>query len=304
MNTEQLIAFDYVVREGSFSRAAWALNIAQPTLSARIQALERELGGPLFDRDSRKVRLTGRGAGFLPYARQALAALTDGAEAARLAQQGQRGRLRVAVLRSLAGSFIAPALLHFHNQFPDVECYIEEGNHWQVVNALADGEVELGLIAWPCVDPPPAEISALLRFHEPAVLLAPKDHPLAQLERVTQADVIRLSNPFLLMRWWQRTPLQIMQLASQARQVADLPTDTGRYLLFKGLGAGFFTRSLVEPDLDTGRVVEIQIDDMPPIYRDSALVCLSRNEKRIASLALNFIDCIKQQARHLQLLAD
>ena len=85
MDVDQLIAFERIVREGSFSRAAWELHIAQPTISARIQALEHELGGPLFVRNSRRVSLTERGASFLPYARRALAALTEGSEVARCA---------------------------------------------------------------------------------------------------------------------------------------------------------------------------------------------------------------------------
>ena len=61
MNIEQLIAFDRIVREGSFSRAAWVLQIAQPTISARIQALEQAVGGALFTRNNRSVVLTERG---------------------------------------------------------------------------------------------------------------------------------------------------------------------------------------------------------------------------------------------------
>lgn len=71
MDVDQLIAFDRIVREGSFSRAAWELHIAQPTISARIQALEQEVGGPLFARSSRKISLTALGTSFLPYARRA-----------------------------------------------------------------------------------------------------------------------------------------------------------------------------------------------------------------------------------------
>lgn len=61
MDTDQLLAFERIVREGSFSRAARALNIAQPSISARIQALEQEVGGPLFLRSGRKITLSSLG---------------------------------------------------------------------------------------------------------------------------------------------------------------------------------------------------------------------------------------------------
>jgi DNA-binding transcriptional LysR family regulator len=171
MDLEQLLAFDRIVREGSFSRAAWALNIAQPTISARIQALEQEVGGALFVRNNRRVSLTERGVGFLPYARRALAALTDGVEAARQAQYGQRGRLTMGALRSLTGGLLGPALATFHADYPHVECCIHEGRHEQIVELLADGLVELGLIDWQFNYEPIAEISPLLQFLERVILV-------------------------------------------------------------------------------------------------------------------------------------
>ena len=58
MDLQQLIAFDRIVREGSFSRAARELQIAQPTISARMQALEAEVGGVLLEA-SQTVGLVG-----------------------------------------------------------------------------------------------------------------------------------------------------------------------------------------------------------------------------------------------------
>ena len=73
MDRDQLIAFERIVREGSFNRAARSLGIAQATISGRIAALETTLGGPLFARGGRRATLTARGDTFLPYVRCALA---------------------------------------------------------------------------------------------------------------------------------------------------------------------------------------------------------------------------------------
>ena len=123
MDIGQLIAFKRIVREGSFSRAAWSLGIAQPTISARIQRLEKEIGGALFKR-GRKIALTELGDTFLPYARQTLTILQTGLEATRQSYQGDRGRLSVGILRSLAGGFLSPMLARFHQQYPNVKCYM------------------------------------------------------------------------------------------------------------------------------------------------------------------------------------
>ena len=80
MDTDQLRTFERIVREGSFSRAAWSLDLAQPTVSARVHALEQAVGGPLFARSGRGVVLTDLGASFLPFARRALEVLDAGVE--------------------------------------------------------------------------------------------------------------------------------------------------------------------------------------------------------------------------------
>ncbi|HET9221428.1 MAG TPA: LysR family transcriptional regulator, partial [Roseiflexaceae bacterium] len=167
---DQLLAFDRVVREGSFSRAAWALDLTQPTISARIQALEQEVGGPLLVRGGRRVALTERGESFLRYARRALAVLDEGVEAARMTQVGQRGRVTVGTLTSLAGGFLASAIARFHTAHPQVELYMRTGNSDQVVEMLRDGVVKVGLITAPAQHP---DLTPLLHFREPLVLVAP-----------------------------------------------------------------------------------------------------------------------------------
>ena len=298
MNLEQLIAFDRIVREGSFSRAAWALEIAQPTISARIKALEQNLGGPLFERNNRVVLLTERGNRFLPYARQALEAMQKGADAAVRIDEAERGLLEIGVLRSLTGALISPVLQRFLQKYPETECVVKESNHWQLVDWLYDNQIELGLIAWPSLNPSLAEMTPLYHFRESMVLLAHKDHPLAQLEQVTVSDVKRLSRPFLLLKWWQVTPEVVLRLAEEADYAMEVPTDTGRYLIANGTGAGFFNASQVSPELIPSDVVRIKIADMSPLYRHSALVRLTRRST-LSPTAVRFAEHLAHQAKLL-----
>lgn len=285
MDVDQLVAFEQVVREGSFSKAAWALGIAQPTVSARIQALEREVGGLLFNR-GRKITLTERGVIFLPYARRSLAALQDGIEAARLTHTGGRGRLAIGALRSLTGSFLGPTLAQFHQQYPEVECYVREGEHWQLVEMLCDGVIEIALICWPCLDPLLADMTPVLHLQEPIVLAVPQNNPLANRTGITQEELLAYNDIFLLLRWWQVMPIPIAQLAAQVKSVADVPMDTGRFLLKSGVGIGFFAKMVIVPDIELGQVVEIPVLDLPPVHRDIALVHLTRHEV-LSSTAIN-----------------
>jgi DNA-binding transcriptional LysR family regulator len=295
MDVAQLIAFDRIVRTGSFSRAAWELHIAQPTISARIQALEQEIGGPLFARSSRNVSLTALGSSFLPYARRAIDVLTEGAAAAREAQDGQRGRLTIGVLGSLAGCLLAPALAHFQRRHPRVEYYVRAGSHQRMVDLLCDGVVELGLIAWPCIDPLSVELTPLMKLSEPVVLVVPARHPLAQQPSVTQQDVADQAAPLLLVRWWQSTHASVARIAARAQTVANVPPETARQMLLEGVGISFFTRTQIADALAAEQLREVPIVDMGPITRESALVRLAR-QKDISVVGTEFIAEVREVA--------
>ncbi|HEX2910923.1 MAG TPA: LysR family transcriptional regulator [Chloroflexia bacterium] len=300
MDVDQLKAFERIVREGSFSRAARVLGIAQPTISARIQILEQEVGGPLFERSSRKLTLTARGHQFLPYARRALTVLNEGIETAKLVPGGQRGRLSLGVLRSLSGGLLSPALADFYSKYPMVECFVQDGGHRQLVELLHDGVIELALIAYPNIDPYLVEIVPLIVFHEKVVLVASPKHPLCNQKKVTKKTVAELSNPFILMRWWQSTPASILEIAHRSERLLDLPGDTAKALMLNGIGVGFFNYTQVEAELKSGQLVEIKIADYEQVYRDSALVCLERNQA-LTAVAQNFVDCMQLQATRLGL---
>ncbi|MEM7798710.1 MAG: LysR family transcriptional regulator [Chloroflexota bacterium] len=303
MNLEQLISFDRIIREGSFSRAAWALHSPQPTISARIKALEQAVGGPLFKRNNRTVELTERGNRFLPHARQALEALQRGVDLASQPEFEAEGTLHIGILRSLTGHFLSPLLPRFMRSYPSVELKIRESNHWQLVEWLHDGQIELGIITWPPLGPQLADMRPMLKFREEMVLLAHRSHPLAQKETVTRQDVERLSNPFLLLTFWQVTPEPVKQLAENATSTAEVPTDTGRFLIANGIGAGFFNKGQISPEIIPDEVVEIKIKDLGRLYRESALVRLTRHST-LSTSAIYFIEVIKEQARKLQFLVD
>lgn len=276
MDFQQLTAFDRIVREGSFSRAARDLNIAQPTISARIQALEQEVGGTLLARSNQGVALTALGASFLPYARRAMAAMMEGTAAVQDAQQGLRGRIRIGVIGSLARYLLAPALVNFQRGHPTVACYVRANDHWQIIELLYDGVIELAIITWPCVQPLTTDLKPLLHFREPTPFVVPQRHPFAGSGGVTQREIAENETTFLPLRWWQLTPPDVAQLAARARFTADVPSEVALYLVQEGRAYGFFTQGYITPELERGTAVAVAVTDLPPLYRESALVQMER----------------------------
>lgn len=301
MDTDQLQAFDRIVRAGSFSRAAWELGIAQPTISARIQALEQAVGGPLLTRAGRRVGLTPLGAEFLPYAQRTLALLAEGVAQAQQSQAGLRGRLTLGVLGSLAGCVLGPALAAFGQQRPLAECYVRGGSQQKVIELLCDGVVELALAAWPCTNPPQAALEPLLLLREPVLPLAPARHPLAGQPAVTADELASQAAPLLLVRWWQVTHPLVARVAARAPSVANVPPETARALLQAGVGLSFFTGPQAAELLESGACAALTLAGEPPLWRESALVRLARPAPT-SPIAAEFVAALRAHAAQHGLL--
>jgi DNA-binding transcriptional LysR family regulator len=195
MDRAQLTAFDRIAREGSFSRAALAIGIGQPAISARIHALEAAVGGALFTR-GRRVALTPMGESFLPAARRALQVLDEGLETARLAQSGQRGRVRLGVLGSLAGGPGRSGSRGVRRRAAGRRVLGASGNHEDMVEMLLDGLVEIAILTWPAPEGRAASLAPLLVFREPVVLVAHPRHPWPRDDRVAE-ELVQKARPLL-----------------------------------------------------------------------------------------------------------
>src|SRR5437763_10838556 len=118
MKLRQLACFVAVVEEGSFTRAAQVLGLAQPSLSQQVRSLEDELGGPLVERLPRGVSVTPAGRALLPEARAALRAAERGTRGVRAALQLEGGELEIATVLSLAVGFLPGTIRIWHEHYP------------------------------------------------------------------------------------------------------------------------------------------------------------------------------------------
>jgi DNA-binding transcriptional LysR family regulator len=129
MNLRQLECFVAVVDEGSFTRAARRIGLAQPSLSQHIRALEEELDGALFERLPRGVVLTPAGRGLLPEARAAVRAVERGRQGARAALALESGELEIATVLSMAVGLLPRYIRSWHERHPNVGIRLHEFTH-------------------------------------------------------------------------------------------------------------------------------------------------------------------------------
>jgi DNA-binding transcriptional LysR family regulator len=157
---------------------------------------------------------------------------------------------------------------------------------------LLDGVVKVGLITWPFFS---SEIVPLLRFREPLILVAPAGHALTQSARVTLNEVERQGSPFLLVRWGSSMNSALSRIDLQTAPLVEVPVETVLHLLSHGIGVAFITRTLVKDDLAAGRLIEVTVADLPPLFRDSALVRLTRGGALPAAIT-NFVETLREEA--------
>jgi hypothetical protein len=140
---------------------------------------------------------------------------------------------------------------------------------------LHEHQAELGIIAWPNLDPLLPGLIPLLVMREPAPLVVAPEVAARLPERYKIADVLKLVPRVILLRWWQADPDGSVALSQRSETCVELPTGPARRLAIKGAGFGAFVRSAIIDDLEAGRLVIIEPEDFEPLHRDTALVTLS-----------------------------
>lgn len=231
MTPRQLQAFAAVAQTLSFARACERLHMSQPALSLAIKNLEEELGGRLFARTTRQVRLTPEGAALLPQALQLLADWENVRERLRQRFTLQRGHVTIAAMPSFAQNILPRILKEYREHHPNVEVTVHDVIQEQVVEMVETGRVEVGFGFEPDADTLAFERLFVDRF----VAVVPADSDLASRSNVSWAellehDFITLQRPSSMRRLLEdslaakgmrlRAALECHQLATVSQWVA------------------------------------------------------------------------------------
>ncbi|HXF97708.1 MAG TPA: LysR family transcriptional regulator [Gaiellaceae bacterium] len=141
----QLRTFLAVARTGAVHAAARQLYVSQPSVSAALAALEREVGADLVERHGRGIRLTQAGEAFAPYAAKILGLVSAGQRAALETVRPEASRVRIVAV-STAGEFVLPPLIQAHRALrPEVEVLLEVANRKTVLERLESWSADIGV---------------------------------------------------------------------------------------------------------------------------------------------------------------
>ncbi len=188
----QLEIFEAIARHGSFTRAAEALHLTQPTLSMQVRKLTETVGTPLFEQVGKRIILTDAGHDLALAAREIFGVL-DRFEMTVAERQGlRRGRLRLVAITTAA--YFAPRLLgEFSRLHPNIEVSLHLTNREQVLARMAEHLEDLYLLGQP---PEDIDVVSTAFMENPLVVIAAPGHPLAQTRGIGLARLA--SEPWLM----------------------------------------------------------------------------------------------------------
>jgi DNA-binding transcriptional LysR family regulator len=288
--------FVAVAEELHFSRAALRLHIGQPPLSLQIQAIERELGVTLFNRNRRKVELTEAGALFLIEARAALVQAARAVETAKRAARGEVGTLRVSFTTSAPLTRVFTRTVRaFRRALPDVHLELRIQTSQRILDQLLLGHVDLGLIRPAASHPIPTGIAAIPVVEDRLLLVLPADHPLTKRKGPLPLAALQAERFVLRQRgtgagYYE----QVLQICAQAgfapnvvQEATEPPTILG--MVAAGIGVSIAPASLQA----------IHVEDV--VWRELALgreavssILLVLNTRQENSLRSQFVEIMKR----------
>ena len=261
MELAQLEAFLQVAQHRSFSRAAEALFLTQPSVTARIQSLEREIGERLFERTGRSVTLTDAGHAFMPHAQRALQAVQEGTDAIEAVRHGDVGSIRLGSSSSIATYVLPKILRHFRENRPRVHVHLTTGNSEDLIEKLIAGETHV-VVSRLTQHP---EVESLHLYNDDLALVVSPSHPFAARGRVTIAEAGR--EPFL---FFERSSSYHSIVYSMFLRVGVVPEsvmeldsmETTKHMVEAGLGIAILPVVSVDRDVENGTLRRVEIRDM------------------------------------------
>ncbi|MSO94061.1 MAG: LysR family transcriptional regulator [Rhodospirillales bacterium] len=288
MFQKRLEAFHYVATKGSFTAAARALNVGQPTISTHVKAIETHFGVELFLRRGRGVELTPVGRLLLTITRGLLGHQEEAVAFLKTARALKAGKLSVGA----TGPFDVMELLEaFRTRYPAIELSVSLGTTAEVLNGLIAFGLDLGILGHP---PDDLRLFSLRYNRHPVQIMVHAGHRLAKRRSIRLKE---LEGENMVLRGRDSTTRQAFEAALARAEVNIRPVmeinsrEAVREAILRRFGIGIVSASEFVPD---PRLRALSVVDAE-MFIDIYLVCLA--ERRARPLIAAFVELSTARAR-------
>ena len=268
MDIRDMKNFYAIVEEGNISNAAKRLNIAQPPLSKQMKQLEEKLGVQLFERGSRRIRLTEAGQLLRERVEQIVGLVDNTIKEITELNSGIAGTLSIGTVTT-SGAILLPNLLHrFHSLYPDVTFQLWEGDGYRILELLDNRIIEVGIIRAPFDS---GIYESITLPDEPLMIAMRRDGPQCGEETETIRLAELANQPLIIPRRWKTMVEDWCEKAGFKANIVCLSDGVLLNILWAKLGIGMalvprsteaissdselIYKTIVEPNVSTQTVI-------------------------------------------------
>lgn len=282
------------------ARVSEALGVTQPAVSKQIAELEKIVGVPVVTRDRNRLYLTPIGARLAEHARQALGQLDRAAFDIEAMTSGVSGSVTVGVVSSVAPTLLPSTISLFKRSTPQANVSVSEGHFVELLPQLEAGALDL-LIARVWQPQELAGIDQMALFSEPVVVVAGRDHQLAQEAAVKWADVANfpwiLPKPNSVARQAVDALFAANGLSPPTNTVSSLSLALNTELLRAMPVLGLLPQRLAQTQAGRGELVTLPLDTHDLL---SEVRCFWRTDQIVQNAALVlFLKCLEQATQDI-----
>jgi DNA-binding transcriptional LysR family regulator len=296
MEIVQLETFLAVASYGGFHRAAAALHVSQPAVSARIQVLENSLGTRLFERGPAGFALSPAGKTLRSHAEQLLRQVALARQAVSELRPASSGALPIAASLSICTYLLPEVLKKYQIAHPDVMVSVRSGNSAQVLKMVLDGEVDFGLAR--SLHHPQVETISLR--DDPLMLVGHPRHPamakrkvsLEELESLPLIAYDRGSSDWTLMNGLFRRVGMLPNIVLEVETI-----EACLRMVLRELGLAFLPQIAVHEELRKKKLVTLQITDAESLRRSLDVIVPRR--RPLSKSAQGLIDRLRETTQDL-----
>ena len=295
LTLHQLKVFEATARYCSFTRAAEELYLTQPTVSMQVKQLTKAIGIPLFEQIGKRLYLTGAGRELYSTCQDIFDKL-DQLEMQVADLKGMKeGHLKLAVITT-AQYFVPRLLGPFCQQYPGIDVSLIVTNHEEAIDRLTDTKDDLYVMSQL---PEHIDVKAHPFLDNPLVVMAPKNHPLAQQTNISIAQLA--GEPFIMREPGSGTRKAVQALLDDHGVKVKVRLELGNNEAIKqaiagGLGLSVLSCHTLTSAGDTGELTILDVNEFP-IERQWYVV--HSGSKQLSIIASTFLDYLKTEARYL-----
>ncbi|WP_100405535.1 LysR family transcriptional regulator [Bacillus solitudinis] len=253
MEISWIRTFIIAAQNENFRKTSEALFLTQPAITKHIRRLEERLNTVLFERVGKSVSLTPAGAKFLPYAKEMLEKYDQGIDNFEAWKQGYNKKLIIAAAPQIASSILPSLLRRFIDEHPDIEVIISVLKSYEIGEGISLGRADIGLTK---LQPLQTNITSEVVHEERVLFVGPhlEEETLGEEATLEKYRLITHNHP----DYWELLLHEVRRHYPSTRTMAVDQVEITKRFIEAGLGVSYLPLTMVEGEIRTDKLVEIQ----------------------------------------------